>query len=185
MIVGVDEVGRGCWAGPLCVAAVAWPDEAMVEGLNDSKKVVLARRAPMAMAVRQQAGDVGLGWVSAPVIDMIGLTESLKMAARIAVGQLGVPIEGIIIDGNLQLLNDPRAHTLIKADATIPAVMAASIVAKVARDNYMNILHRYLPQYEFAKHVGYGTALHRELLRQHGPSQHHRMSFAPLKAMAS
>lgn len=182
MLVGVDEVGRGCWAGPLCVAAVAWPSGATVRGLNDSKKVVVAKRAPMAYSVRELAGGVGLGWVSAPVIDMIGLTRALQMAARIAVSQIQTPITEIIIDGNLQLLEDARAKTVIKADATIPAVMAASIVAKVARDTYMQLLDRSIGQYQFSKHVGYGTALHKELLEQFGPSAHHRMSFAPLKA---
>ncbi len=185
MIVGIDEVGRGSWAGPLCVVAVAWPYDAKVRGLNDSKLVSLKNRAPMAYKVKELAGDVGIGWVNSQIIDMLGLTVSLQMAARIATKQLSVPIDEIIIDGNLMLLDDPRAQTVIKADSTIPAVMAASIVAKVARDSYMHALDRYLGQYQFSRHVGYGTALHKALLAEFGPSTQHRMSFAPLKGLAA
>jgi ribonuclease HII len=185
MIVGIDEVGRGSWAGPLCVAAVAWPDGAKLKGLADSKLIPAAKRPAIATGVRLQAFEIGVGWVSAMLIDTIGISEALKMAARQAVGQLTNNFESIIIDGNFQLLDDVRSTTVIKADTTIPAVMAASVVAKVARDNYMHALDRYLGNYQFSRHVGYGTALHKTLLAQFGPCALHRMSYAPLRAYAA
>ena len=180
MTVGIDEVGRGSWAGPLCVAAVAWP-EVRLKGLADSKLVPRAKRPGLAWQIRDRAADIGFGWVSAKFIDEHGLTNALKLAARRALGQLNVAFESVIIDGNLMLIDDARAQTVVKADNTIPAVMAASVVAKVARDRYMAALDRTLGHYQFSRHVGYGTKLHQAVLAEFGPSPQHRLSFAPLK----
>lgn len=184
MIVGIDEVGRGSWAGPICVAAVAWPDDAVLDGLNDSKKVPLKKRGPLAEAVRRRAADVGIGWASPAMVDDLGVTEALKYAANQALGQLFTAFHEAIVDGNIMLVDDPRAVTLVKADATVPAVMAASIIAKVARDSYMASLDGVYRGYQFAKHVGYGTALHKQLLELNGPSKVHRFSYEPIKSMA-
>jgi len=182
MIVGVDEVGRGSWAGPICVAAVAWPDSAKLKGLNDSKQVPLVKRAPMAQAIREIALDIGIGWAPARLIDSRGMTYALRFAAQAAVDSLSIDYETIIVDGNLKLINDPRAITKIKADCSEPAVMAASIIAKVARDSYMRLISSQYADYKFSAHVGYGTKQHRSLLQRLGPCDIHRFSYAPVKS---
>lgn len=182
MIVGVDEVGRGSWAGPICVAAVAWPDGVKLKGLNDSKQVPLIKRAPLAQAIRELAVDIGIGWAPARLIDTKGVTYALRFAAEVAVASLSVNFKTIIVDGNLKLINDERAVNKVKADCTEPAVMAASLIAKVARDSYMRLISDLYADYQFARHVGYGTKLHRTLLQQLGPCDIHRFSYAPVKA---
>lgn len=185
MIVGIDEVGRGSWAGPLCVAAVAWPLNARVKGLADSKQVPKEKRPAMAASIRRKAASIGIGWVAATEIDRIGMGPALKLAAERALAQINVEFDSIIIDGIIKMVADPRAKTQVKADTTVPAVMAASVIAKVARDTYMRCLHP-LPlytKYNFATHVGYGTPAHRKLLAQFGPCDLHRLSYTPLKAL--
>ncbi len=181
MILGIDEVGRGAWAGPLVVGAVVLGG-AQIEGLTDSKKLTPKKRQLLAKQIKEQAAAIGLGWVSAETIDRIGLSEALNMAARLAVKDINVKFDEIIIDGNINLLEDPRATTLKKADLLIPSVSAASIVAKVARDYYMSeIAGKDYPEYSFEKHVGYGTAAHSAALKAHGAIELHRLSFAPVK----
>ena len=182
MIVGIDEVGRGAWAGPLLVGAVALNDTA-IEGLTDSKKLTKKRRETLAHQLKRSNARIGLGWVSARDIDRIGMSEALKLASERALRRVdGEDVEQIIIDGTIRLIDDPRVTTLKQADLIIPAVSAASIAAKVARDAYMAQMDHALPGYNFAGHVGYGTAAHSEALNSHGPSPMHRMSFAPLKS---
>jgi len=184
MIVGVDEVGRGCWAGPVCVAAVAM--HAHVEGIvDDSKKLSAAQRHVIAQLVKEQTA-VGIGWASAECIDQYGLTAALKLAALRAIADLGEPIEEILLDGNSNYIGDKRVRTIIHGDAIEPAIAAASIVAKVARDNYMQVMGAAkFTGYGFESHVGYGTAVHRAAIAELGPCSMHRMSFAPLKVYAN
>lgn len=182
MVIGVDEVGRGSWAGPLCVAAVAWPDQAAVTGLADSKQLSAKRRVHMAAFIRGQAAGIGIGWVSPAAIDALGLSRALQRAALCAVAQIGLDAP-IIVDGRDRILGDLKAEYVIKADTKIHAVMAASIIAKVARDAYMLAIDQQFTQYQFARHVGYGTALHRQLIAQFGPCAQHRLSYAPLKEL--
>jgi len=184
MIIGIDEVGRGAWAGPLLVGAVALGDS-VVDGLTDSKKLTKKRREILAHELKRSGARVGLGWVSARDIDRIGMSEALKLASRRALKRIdGDDIEQIIIDGTIRLIDDPRVSTLKQADLIIPAVSAASIVAKVARDAYMTQMDVALPGYGFTAHVGYGTAIHQQAIKDIGPSPIHRMSFAPLKDAA-
>lgn len=185
MIIGVDEVGRGSWAGPVCVAAVAWPDSLVVDGLNDSKQVSAKKRPLVARLVREHAVGIGIGWVAATAVDKIGLAKALQTAAQCAVAELGDLQAPIVVDGRDRLLGDMPAQYVIKADTTVPAVMAASIIAKVARDTFMNELDKQYGQYQFGKHVGYGTLLHRQLIAEFGPCEHHRLSYAPLKAYSA
>lgn len=179
MIVGVDEVGRGCWAGPLLVGAVALAGHE-IEGLTDSKKLTAKRREELAREIRIHAAAIGLGWVSPRLIDEYGLSWALRAATRMAVDQIAIGYDEIIIDGTVKFIDDPRVSTLKQADLLIPSVSAASIIAKVARDRYMARMDRAFNGYSFARHVGYGTKMHRAALEEYGATAIHRMSFAPL-----
>lgn len=187
MILGIDEVGRGPWAGPLVVGAVVL-GKVTIEGLNDSKKLSAKRREVLAEEIYAKAAGWGLGWVSAEEIDNIGLSEALKVATIRAVEQITVPYHEIIIDGTINFLKETTkgrfVTTLAKADGLIPAVSAASIIAKVARDAYMAEQADRYPHYGFEKHVGYGTANHKKALLEHGVTPLHRRSFAPIAALA-
>jgi ribonuclease HII len=180
MIVGIDEVGRGAWAGPLVVGAVLLGRESIV-GLTDSKKLTKRQRERLDLEVRQKASAIGLGWVSAKQIDKIGLSQSLKLAARRALGQIRGDYQEIIIDGTIALIDGPAVTIMAKADLLIPSVSAASIVAKVARDKYMCQVEAIFPGYKFASHVGYGTAAHQAALEERGATPLHRLSFEPLR----
>lgn len=185
MVIGVDEVGRGCYAGPVCVAAVAWPDNVRIKGLNDSKKVLRADRAELVLRIRKKAVHIGIGWASAREIDTLGIWPALQLAAKRAIQQ--IPIEGIevIADGNARLLGDVPATYIVKADTKIPAVMAASNVAKLARDTYMQQIDAHFPGYAFGSHVGYGTKHHKTMLASLGPCDLHRFSWGPVKAFVA
>lgn len=184
MILGIDEVGRGPWAGPLVVGAVVLGG-ADIAGLDDSKKLTKKRREALDLEIRQQADAVALGWVSAQELDEIGMSEALRVATRRAVEQVHVPYHEIIIDGTVNFLSDTAkgkyVTTLPKADALVPSVSAASIVAKVARDRYMAGQDVTYPGYGFAAHAGYGVAKHREAIERLGVTPLHRLSFAPLQ----
>jgi len=182
MIVGIDEVGRGAWAGPLVVGAVLLADDAKLDGLTDSKKLNRMKRSVLDREIRQKAKGVGLGWVSSKELDTIGLSQALKLASRRAMRHLAYhDFESIVIDGTVAFIDDARVTLLKKADLLIPSVSAASIVAKVARDAYMAQLDAIFPGYGFTSHVGYGTALHQEAISNNGITPIHRLSFAPLK----
>jgi len=184
MILGIDEVGRGPWAGPLVIGAVVL-GSTEIDGLTDSKKLSMKRRELLCDEIYSKASAVGLGWVSAAEIDEIGLSTSLALATRRAVEQITQPYHEIIIDGTINFLRDtakgPYVTTLKKADLLIPSVSAASIVAKVARDRYMAEQGKLYPEYGFDAHVGYGTAAHRAAIEMYGVTPLHRLSFAPLQ----
>jgi ribonuclease HII len=180
--VGIDEVGRGCWAGPLVAGAVILNKS--INGLKDSKKLSKKQREGLALEIEAQAAAIGLGWVPADKLDEIGLTAAVKLAMQRALARITVNYEEIIIDGNLNFLSEnPKTKAVIRADDSVPAVSAASIVAKVARDNYMAEIAEKYPDYGFQNHVGYGTALHLERLKLHGVSDLHRQSFKPVAAL--
>ena len=181
-ILGIDEVGRGPWAGPLVVGACVLGD-AQIDGLTDSKKLTPKKREALAPIIHEKAA-VGLGWVSAEELDRIGLSAALCKACREAVKQIHVPFHEIIIDGTVNFLRDTplasHVQVLKKADLLVPEVSAASIVAKVARDEYMYKLAEKYPGYGFEKHVGYGTAAHKAALEKLGVCPEHRKSFRPV-----
>ena len=183
-MIGIDEVGRGCWAGPLLVVAVRQTAD-LPAGLKDYKLVSKKRRESLRYDI-ELACDIGEGWVMPAEIDHLGLSESMRLATTRALEALQAKLnEKIIFDGNINYCDASyiKASAVIDADALFPIVSAASIYAKVLRDTYMAELpERYAP-YEFERHVGYGTARHRELLRRHGVSDQHRKSFAPIKAL--
>lgn len=183
MILGIDEVGRGPWAGPLVVGAVVLGD-AQIDGLTDSKKLTAKRRDALDILIREQAAGWGLGWVHAEELNQLGLAESLRVATIRAVEAVKAPYHEIIIDGTINFLKETAkgkyVTTLAKADLLIPSVSAASIIAKVARDAYMAEQDITYPGYGFAKHVGYGTALHSKAINELGVLPLHRASFAPI-----
>jgi ribonuclease HII len=181
-IAGVDEVGRGCWAGPVVAAVVVL--DTPIRGLRDSKKLTKKRREQLAMLIREQAAGYAIGWVDAATIDEVGITTAVKLAMERAVEGLTVPYEAIIVDGNLNYLAKyPNSTAVVRADDSIPAVSAASIIAKVARDDYMAEMALRHPQYGFDRHVGYGTAAHIAALATAGVSVIHRKSFKPVRAL--
>ncbi|MBC7764673.1 ribonuclease HII [Microbacteriaceae bacterium] len=184
MILGIDEVGRGPWAGPLVVGAVVLGG-VEIDGLADSKKLSKKKREELAPLIYERAQAVGLGWVDAHELDIIGMSEALRLATRRAVEKITVPYHEIIIDGTINLLDDTTkaayVTTLPKADALIPSVSAASIVAKVARDAFMAEQDALYPGYGFGSHSGYGVEKHRKAIEKYGVTPLHRLSFAPLK----
>ncbi len=184
MILGIDEAGRGPWAGPLAVGAVVLGG-AQIDGLDDSKKLTKKRRESLELEIKQKADAWSIGWVTASELDEIGMSAALQLATRRAVEQIHVPYHEIIIDGTVNFLRDtskgPYVTTLPKADALVPSVSAASIIAKVGRDRYMAELDTIYPGYGFVKHAGYGVAAHRAVIERIGVCPEHRLSFAPLK----
>jgi ribonuclease HII len=179
--VGVDEVGRGCWAGPVVAAAVAL--RTPIVGLRDSKKLTKRRREQLSAQIHAEALAVGLGWVYPQEIDELGLTRAVGLAMERAVAEIEITFDELIVDGNYNYFaSDKRAKAVIKADDRVPSVSAASIVAKVARDSYMASLGSTYDGYGFDAHVGYGTAAHIAALRSLGVSDIHRRSYKPIKA---
>lgn len=176
-ICGVDEAGRGPLAGPVYAAAVILPQGLEIPGLNDSKKLSEKKREALFDVIRAQAVAYAVASVDEQVIDEINILQATFLAMRRAVEALPAAADYAIIDGNrLPPLAIP-AETLIKGDALSPSVAAASILAKVSRDHYMLELDERYPQYQFAKHKGYGTKLHYEMLAAYGPAPCHRRSF--------
>jgi ribonuclease HII len=155
-----------------------------ITGLRDSKKLSKRQREALAPQITAQALAVGLGWVWPAEIDTHGLTWAVRTAMARALEDAAVAYDELIIDGNINYFPaDPRARAIIRADDTVPSVSAASILAKVARDNYMTALGEQYAGYGFAKHVGYGTKQHLEALRLLGVSDIHRRSYKPIQAL--
>ncbi len=157
-----------------------------MRGLRDSKQLTKNQRQKLAERIHRRALACGLGWVAPAEIDELGLTAATTLAMRRAVAELETEFNEIIIDGIFNYLKeDPRARAVVKADDTVPVVSAASIIAKVARDNYMVEISAEQPNYGFESHVGYGTSLHLERLKLHGASELHRHSFKPIRLLVS
>ncbi len=176
-ICGVDEAGRGPLAGPVYAAAVILPTDCVIEGLNDSKKLSEKKREALFDIITEKAVAYSIASASAREIDEINILQATFLAMRHAVEGLRVKADYAIIDGNRMPVLEIAGETLIKGDAISPSVAAASILAKVSRDRYMYELDKELPQYQFAKHKGYGTKLHYEMLGEYGASEHHRKTF--------
>jgi len=194
MILGIDEVGRGPWAGPLVVGAVILGG-AEIDGLDDSKKLTKKRREALDVEIREKAAAWALGWVSAQELDDIGMSEALRLATRRAVEQIqaqcrqqNLAFSEIIIDGKVNFLRGTALEkfvaTIPKADGLIPSVSAASIVAKVVRDQFMAEQDAVYPGYGFVSNAGYGVAKHRAAIERLGVTPLHRLSFAPLAKYA-
>ena len=182
LVVGIDEVGRGSWAGPLLVVA-ARATTALPDGLKASKLLTSLQRTALIDAIKNSC-ELGEGWVQPEEIDKFGLTKAMKIAVSRALINLGASFnEKIIMDGNYNYCPQEytNVETVVKADSVHPIVSAASIYAKITRDQHMVRLARFHPFYGFEKHVGYGTELHRSTLKLHGVCKIHRLSYKPVK----
>ena len=182
LIAGVDEVGRGPLAGPVVAAAVILPKACKILGLNDSKKIPKSKHKEIYEAVLQNAIAIGIGIKDNHVIDQVNIYEATKLAMMEAIGQLDPQPQHLLIDA--MKLDLPISQTsIIKGDANSLSIAAASIVAKVTRDQMMEEFDREYPGYDFAQNAGYGTAKHLAGLDQLGVTPIHRRSFEPVKSM--
>lgn len=184
LTAGVDEAGRGPLAGPVCAAAVILDPERPIEGLNDSKKLSAKKREALAPLIRERALAWGVGWASVEEIDRVNILEATFLAMERAVKVLQVRPEFIVIDGNRAPKHlEAPFETIVKGDARVQAISAASILAKTERDHLMAKLGREHPEYGFEKHAGYGTKAHIEAIERYGVLPCHRRSFEPVKSI--
>ncbi|MGE3921183.1 MAG: ribonuclease HII [Gammaproteobacteria bacterium] len=181
MIAGVDEAGRGPLAGPVYAAAVILDPANPIEGLTDSKKISDKKRRLLFDEITTKSLSYGVGRAEAFEIDEINILQATFLAMERAVSQLKFKPDQVWIDGNQAPKMNYTIKTIIGGDKTIAAISAASILAKVLRDDEMLLLDERYPDYGFSKHKGYGTKLHLERLAQFGPCEIHRRSFAPVR----
>lgn len=184
-VAGLDEAGRGAWAGPVCAGAVILPPDPAVlnrlNGVRDSKQMTPRQRAAWAEQIQAAALTWGVGFASNEEIDAQGILPATRLAMQRALQALSLPPQHLLIDA-LRLPGDARPQTaLIKGDARSLSIAAASVLAKTSRDALMTGLEEQFPGYGFARHKGYGTSQHREALVALGPCALHRFSFAPLR----
>lgn len=180
VVAGVDEVGRGCLAGPVTAAAVILPPGSRIPGARDSKLLTPLQRHQLASRIKRRALAIGVGWSSPAEIDRHGLTRAVQLSGLRALTNLQAKYDAVILDGNHNYLRQHcYAEAIIKADQTNLSVACASIVAKVARDRYMTLMHRLYPDYGFNQHKGYGTRQHQAALSL-GLTPLHRRLFAPI-----
>jgi ribonuclease HII len=188
-VAGIDEAGRGPLAGPVVAAAVILPRGRGPRGIADSKTLTEPERRRLAAAIRRDALCFGIGWADPAEIDALDILQATHLAMRRAVLALAVPPRRLLVDGDrlpaLGGLGGPlEAVAIVRGDATERSIGAASILAKTARDAYMEQIDAWYPAYGFARHKGYPTALHRRALERHGPCPLHRRSFAPVARAA-
>ncbi len=180
--IGIDEVGRGCWAGPLLVVAARVSGE-LPNGLRDSKLLSKKRRESLFNEIALSC-QLGEGWVEPDEIDQLGLTEAMRLGVSRALASIKAVItDQIVMDGNINYCSKDFVNVtcVVGADASHPIVSAASIYAKVLRDRHMAEQAKIYPEYGFEKHVGYGTKTHSDALRQHGICDLHRKSYKPVR----
>ncbi len=181
LVAGVDEAGRGPLAGAVFAAAVILDPARPITGLADSKALTAARRESLAGEIREKALSWAVASASVEEIDAINILQATLLAMKRAVESLGVTPQRVLVDGNQPPRLACAVRTIIKGDALVPAISAASILAKTARDADLMRLHALYPQYGFDLHKGYGTALHVARLNRYGPCVAHRRSFSPVR----
>ncbi|MDH4139994.1 MAG: ribonuclease HII [Coriobacteriia bacterium] len=178
LIAGVDEVGRGALAGPVTAAAAILPDTAVIEGLNDSKRLTPQRREAISEEIRAVAVAWHIAHVSSGEIDTIGIAHAVRRAMTLAVGALDPAADHVIVDGRPVNIG-PVETAVVDGDANCAAIAAASVIAKVARDSLMVEYDRRYPGYSFGINKGYGTSEHLKIIAERGLCEIHRRSFAP------
>lgn len=179
-IAGVDEAGRGAWAGPVVAAAVIFDQGVVIGGVDDSKKLTPQKREALFDVITKRCLSYGVGLIESNVIDEINILEATKKAMLLAVAQLSPQADLLLIDGNSSLSTTLPQKTIIDGDALSHSIAAASIIAKVTRDRLMVELSHQFPEYGFEKHKGYGTLAHQEALKKHGILEIHRKSYRPI-----
>ena len=177
IICGVDEAGRGPLAGPVYAAAVILPSDCVIEGLNDSKKLTEKKREALFDEIKEKALAYGIASADEKEIDEINILNATFLAMKRAIVSLSVKPDLALIDGNQKPHTDIEEVTVIKGDAKSMSIAAASVLAKVSRDRFMFEMAEKYPQYEFARHKGYGTKLHYEKIAQYGVCDIHRRTF--------
>ncbi len=177
-IAGVDEAGRGPLAGPVVAAAVIFPEGTMIHGVEDSKKLTEKKREELFIPIREQALSFGVGIVEHEIIDRINILQATILAMHKAIDELNVRPDYLIVDGNTFRHETLSFQNIIDGDAKSFTIAAASIIAKVTRDEIMRKYHERFPAYGFAQHKGYGTKQHLEAIRRYGPCEIHRRSFS-------
>lgn len=187
-IAGIDEVGRGCWAGPVVAAAVVFNDSVLhmptlVAGLNDSKQLSAIQREHLYLQIHALADGIGVGMVSAHDIDCLGILNATKIAMQHAIMALPLIPDALLIDAVSLPHWRQTQRAIIKGDSVSLSIAAASVIAKVTRDRFMIARDRHYPGYGFAQHKGYGTAVHQQAIAQHGLLDCHRYSFRPMSDM--
>ena len=180
LMAGVDEAGRGPLAGPVVAAAVILDDLHPIAGLNDSKKLTAKRREKLFDEIKAKALCFSIAEASVQEIDEINILQATLLAMKRAVEGLRLKPVKVLVDGNRLPAIDIRAEAIVQGDALVPAISAASILAKVHRDRLCEQMHAQYPQYGFDQHKGYGTAVHLAALQTHGPAECHRLTFAPV-----
>ena len=177
VVCGVDEAGRGPLAGPVCAAAVILPPDCVIEGLNDSKKLTDKKRRALFDIITEKAVSYGIAFASHEEIDEINILQATYLAMERAMGQLSKKPDLALIDGNRARDFGLPVRTIVKGDSLSASIAAASILAKVTRDRYMEEMDEKYPQYGFAIHKGYGTKRHYEAIKAYGLSEIHRRTF--------
>jgi ribonuclease HII len=183
LLCGVDEAGRGPLAGPVSAAAVILTHDDAIAGIADSKQLDAPTRERLATLIKERAVAWSVAWASVEEIDQLNILQATLLAMRRAVIGLAVRPEQVLVDGLHCPKIDLPVRAVVKGDATITCISAASILAKTARDALMLELHTRYPQYGFDRHKGYPTAVHMRALRMHGVTEIHRRSFAPVRAL--
>ncbi|TAN57022.1 ribonuclease HII [Patescibacteria group bacterium] len=190
-VCGIDEVGRGCWAGPLVAGAVIFsvnPEVGIKElgQITDSKKISPKKREQLAEFIIHYSKHWGIGYVDSKELDRIGLSSANTLAMERAVNNLGNKPDFSLIDGNVMMVrpNIGLNKNIVKGDSKSISIAAASILAKVFRDKLMNSIDSDYPEYGFREHKGYGTSLHRKSIQKNGILPIHRMTFAPIKELS-
>ena len=176
-IAGIDEAGRGPLAGPVVAAAVIFPFKVNIPGLNDSKKLSANKREELFPKIQEISVAFGLAVVDQKVIDKINILQAARLAMKQAVETLKITPGLLLIDGNQKIDSTLNQWAIVKGDSRSLSIAAASVLAKVTRDRIMDGYHKLYPQYEFNRHKGYGTRLHRNLIQEHGPCPIHRSTF--------
>jgi ribonuclease HII len=182
LLAGVDEAGRGPLAGPVVAAAVVLDEQRPIAGLNDSKKLSAKKREQLFDEIRAKALCFCIAEASVQEIDSLNILQATLLAMQRAVQGLRLKPSKVLVDGNRLPVLDVRAEAIVQGDAKVPAISAASILAKVHRDRMCEGWHERYPDYGFAQHKGYGTAEHLQALQRLGPTPWHRLSFAPVRA---
>lgn len=177
IVCGIDEAGRGPLAGPVCAAAVILPDGCVIDGINDSKKLTEKKREELFDIITEKATAYSIATADEKEIDDINILKATFLAMNRAFSKLSVKPDMALVDGNRDPMLGVPTRTIIKGDASSMSIAAASILAKVTRDRFMLEMDKKYPEYQFAKHKGYGTKLHYEMLEQYGASEIHRMTF--------